>query len=398
MTRPRRFAVVTPTFPPIHCGVGDYSANLSQALAQRHEVTVFTTTKPALCRAGNAVLAPSFDGSDPRSTLRLVPKITLSSPDYVVVQYDPYSYGARYAFNPYLPWVVAQLRRRLPHSRIAVVVHETAVAPTSLKRAIMTSWQRAQLFSLGRAANVVVFPVARWVNRFSRWFPRTHCVHIPVGNNIPISARVADLRAKLGISPTAFVVGCFGRSASGGGLARIAAAAAGVRRAGRSPLIVHIGVGAEAFARPPEGTTHKVLGSLSPVEISRSLQIMDVCVTPFPDGISGRRTSALAALAHGVPVIAPAGLDTDDTFLAGDGRSMLLVHRDEPTHYEEAAHRLASSGDFREQLGRHALELVERSFSWRVISDGFLHALESAGAARRVENEGDAKSWRTFGN
>lgn len=52
-------------------------------------------------------------------------------------------------------------------------------------------------------------------------------------------------------------------------------------------------------------------GTLTPAEISRHLAACDVMLQPFPDGVTGRRTSVMAALAHGRPVVTTAGRLTE---------------------------------------------------------------------------------------
>jgi glycosyltransferase involved in cell wall biosynthesis len=46
-------------------------------------------------------------------------------------------------------------------------------------------------------------------------------------------------------------------------------------------------------------------------ELSRLLSLCDVMVQPYPDGINGRQTSAMAALAHGLSVVTTSGRLTE---------------------------------------------------------------------------------------
>ena len=75
-----------------------------------------------------------------------------------------------------------------------------------------------------------------------------------------------------------------------------------------------IGRKGEAITAPdrvtPSGTCRPHHGDrcmLSAVEASRLLQACDVVVQPFPDGVSGRRTSVMAGLANGVAVATKSG-------------------------------------------------------------------------------------------
>jgi len=48
-------------------------------------------------------------------------------------------------------------------------------------------------------------------------------------------------------------------------------------------------------------------GDLDPVSLSHRLQACDLLIQPYPDGASGRRTTLMSALAHGVPVVTTIG-------------------------------------------------------------------------------------------
>jgi glycosyltransferase involved in cell wall biosynthesis len=52
-------------------------------------------------------------------------------------------------------------------------------------------------------------------------------------------------------------------------------------------------------------------GALSAAELSRHISACDVMLQPYPDGISSRRTSAMVALAHAVPMVTTAGALTE---------------------------------------------------------------------------------------
>jgi|GEM_PF-6923738 len=65
----------------------------------------------------------------------------------------------------------------------------------------------------------------------------------------------------------------------------------------------------------------------SQAETSRCLQLADVFFCPYPDGLSERRGSFWAALAHGVPVIAYSGPQTTDLCR---GPGILLVDPEGP--------------------------------------------------------------------
>ena len=64
-------------------------------------------------------------------------------------------------------------------------------------------------------------------------------------------------------------------------------------------------------------------GEVAAAEVSRWIRRCDLMVQPYPDGVSGRRTTAMVALSHGVPLITNRGLLTEDVW-AQSGAILLL--------------------------------------------------------------------------
>jgi glycosyltransferase involved in cell wall biosynthesis len=53
-------------------------------------------------------------------------------------------------------------------------------------------------------------------------------------------------------------------------------------------------------------------GSVDGEQVSLHLQACDALVQPYPDGVSGRRTTTITALEHGVPVATTIGWLSED--------------------------------------------------------------------------------------
>jgi glycosyltransferase involved in cell wall biosynthesis len=374
-----RIAFVTATFPPIACGIGDYTFHLSGELGRSHEVTVVTTRRGNLQQPPGVELVRPFDGGDPKSVFAIVGELERLRPDWAVVQYDPYSYGTRHAFNPYLPAALALLRRRVPETRIAVVVHETFPEAKTLKAAVAQTWQRAQLLTLCRTAHLGIFVVEAWAKRFRSWAPRLRVAHVPVGNNIPrVPVDKRTLRAELGVPADAFVLGWLGRTHPTLDPDWVRQAIAGVELAGRKPFVVHVGVGAPDAERLLAGIPSKIASVQPAPEISRHLSVLDLYLAPMREGISTRRTSVVAALSHGLPVLAASGPATDSIFREHHREAIWLV---DPAHGEsfgEASAHLVRSPELREQLANGAAAFALRAFSWPAIASELLAAMRAA--------------------
>jgi len=110
--------------------------------------------------------------------------IETDTPDWLLLQYNPFSYG-RWGLNLDLPLVIRDIKRRQPFIRIALMGHEPFVPISNWRSAIMTTWQRWQLWMLGRSADVVFFSIQPWARKFQTWWPNKPVLHLPVGSNIP---------------------------------------------------------------------------------------------------------------------------------------------------------------------------------------------------------------------
>jgi glycosyltransferase involved in cell wall biosynthesis len=372
-----RLAIITATFPPDVCGVGDYTQQLGRALAATCDVTIVTARRKAP-RPTDLPVIQAFRRDAPRDIFSAIPELERLRPDWVLVQYDPYSYGAWHSFNPYLPLMVRRLRRRLPSVRVASIVHETFVPPSNLRRLLMTSWQRAQLWTLGRASDLVVVVVEAWAKRLSTWFPNARVIHLPVGNNIPrVAVDPTTLRSELGLPNDRVILGWLGRTLEHRS-EWLTQAIRATADAGAAPFVVHLGMGGHQAAGVLNGVPSKIAGVLSTHDLSRYLSALDIYLAPMAEGVSSRRTSVIAALAHGVPVVATAGVATDELFRTESGRALVLVDAERGPSFAETVARLAQSPGEREKLRHGAERLAASHFGWDSIAQTFLHHLEPA--------------------
>ena len=108
--------------------------------------------------------------------------------------------------------------------------------------------------------------------------------------------------------------------------------------------------------------------------MARHLAAADLFVAPFVDGVSTRRTTLMAALQHGLPVVGTDGRLTDDV-LRRAGDALTLVPADDPRRLAAAVRWLGGDADQRLARGAAGRELYEDSFDWPVISATLVAAL-----------------------
>jgi len=126
-----------------------------------------------------------------------------------------------------------------------------------------------------------------------------------------------------------------------------------------------LGSGSAAFAArlARMGWQDRVSGSnrLSPSELSLNIAACDLFMQPYVDGASTRRTTLMAALAHGRPVVTTFGR-LSEPFWRESG-AVTVVDAGEPGAFVDAVRRLASDSDRRREQSRVARALYESRFA-----------------------------------
>ena len=374
-----RIDLVYPILPPAINGIGDYTMHMARALAdQGVEVRILTGRDQDLVLPGIEVV-PAFTVS-PRSGVRsLTDAVEARPPDWLVVQFEQFSYG-HWGLNPYLPATLRALRRSLPNTRVALMAHEDFVsARESLPFAIMSLWQRPQFWALGHSADHVFLSIDAWAQKYQRWFPRTPVEHLPVGSNIPRrSISRAAARRELNLSDDAFVVGVFGSAHPSRQLDRIGEALASLRSLRPGTCVLYVGAAGAAVreALPPGVPLHDV-GPQPADVVSACFTAMDLYLTPFQDGVSTRRGSFLVGLQHEVATLSTTGPETDPMLHEANEDAFRLVPWDNADAFRNAVLNLSRDDETRTRLAKTGGSFFENNFSWPHLATQLMKALAS---------------------
>ena len=370
--------IIAAALPPQLDGIGDYTANLAAELARLATVTVLTGA-PAPDPIRSVRVETAFSADDPRSVWNLVDRVAADPPDWVLLQYNPFSYG-RWGLNLHLPRVMQDIKRRCPGTKFALMVHEPFVPIISPQFAVMATWQRWQLWALGRSADRVFFSIGPWAKRFRKWFPHTEVSHLPVGSNIPlVPISRTEARERLGIPKGTFVLGLFGTMHISRMLERIQDAAQTVSQNGQKVLVLYIGKDEQAI-RPALSDVPLLAGGPFPgEEISRRFAAMDVHLTAFSDGISTRRGSVMCGLQHGVATVGTYNYNTDAIFMEENGRSLLLAPADDAPKFNTHVLEVLQQPALRVALADSGQRLYQKHFGWDRIASQLCSALSGAG-------------------
>jgi hypothetical protein len=193
--------------------------------------------------------------------------------------------------------------------RLAVFMHEPFVPFTRLPWLLTGGPQRLQLRALLRGASHVYTAVPHFADIARRYARPDSVVRVaPVGATLPVSPLGrAEARATLGLGDAQAAIGIFSPAASGFAHAWIAAAA---RRLGDDPRVVWVRFGhgsATALPGYPSGRNVIVAGEGAPDRVAATMRALDIAAAPYVDGLTLRRSSAMLALAHGVPTVSSEG-------------------------------------------------------------------------------------------
>lgn len=371
----QKLHLVSATFPPQVCGVADHTAYLSMELAKTVEVKVLTACTQ-VDSLTNIKVDCAFRREQLSSCLALIKTIASDAPDWVIIQYDPFSYSTHYGFNPYLPLAMNLLKRQHPNIKVGLVVHESFIQSQTWKSKILSAWLKVQLRALCHPADVIFSAIQPWLPKLKQWFPNKTIEHLPVSSNIPRVAISRDeARAHLGISSKTIVLGLFGRMQRVRSLEHITHAVSRTLEAGLDIVVLYIGLDA-AGARECLGHLPLLAGGpFSAIGVSQRFAAMDIYLLPISEGVSTRRTSLMTALQHGVPTVATFGTATDTMLQCEHGKALLLTDADAPGDFAEVVLDLAKTGSHREMISKGAQELFDREFTWERIGAKFLTTL-----------------------
>jgi glycosyltransferase involved in cell wall biosynthesis len=156
--------------------------------------------------------------------------------------------------------------------------------------------------------------------------------------------------------------GSYGREVSALLEERLASIMGGEAR----PAVLLIGAGSDAFReglvtrRPEWASRVHATGYVTPSALAAHLQACDVLVQPYPDGITSRRTSAMACLALGRPVVTTTGHLTE-SFWAESG-AVAMANVGDRASFESAVARLIGDPDSRDALSQCARRLYSQRF------------------------------------
>jgi glycosyltransferase involved in cell wall biosynthesis len=381
-----RIGLVTGEYPPMEGGVGAFTEQLARTLAdQGHDIDIITSKKarPAdIPRRASALLEPielDFARLHPRAgrwrwpTLSTIADIAIRHDlEIINLQYQAAAFNMHSPAIHFLPW---RLKSVVP---TVVTFHDLRVPYLFPKAGRL---REVAIRGLARRAAGNIATNTADMRTLHSWTARP-ARQIPIGSNIdvykPNHIEIAEVREKLGLGNNDTLLGYFGFLNETKGADTLIQALAELDQ--QYHLVF---IGGQTGSSDP-GNNQEFLsllqdqieqlnlservhwtGFLSSVRVSAHLAAADIMVMPYRDGVSLRRGTLMAVLAHGRPLITtfPAEATTEFT----QGKNMMFVSPDNPSELTHAIAQLAGDDSLRERLGQEARELGLQ-FDWTTIA------------------------------
>lgn len=415
-----RVCQVTPEFPPMQGGVGDYTSLLAQALAHLGvEVTIVTSDRARTAHPTGPQVSyvPSW-GFD--CWRRIIQQIRMDCVDALHVQYQTGGYNMRIAIN------LLPLRLRLMQQRPRVIVtfHDLKAPYLFPKAGRIRSLPGILLATFADAVIVTnhedlarIGCVERGTGKLHTKFGMRPLYAIPIGSNIlphPLSGYDRQRwRSARGIADDDVVLCYFGFLNSAKGIDTLLEAFQMLCHRGLKVKLLMAG-GAFGDSDPSNRVYGK--GIIDTIErssykrhvlwtgfadakaISAALFASDICVLPFNEGVSLRHGTLMAAIAHSLPIVTTEGPALSDNF-SGPLPNQLpslrgyvkTVSPRQPEALADALEQLIRKEDERAALQNKIAEL-RAAFAWEDIAARTLAVYRSLTCDLRSESQGSSQS------
>lgn len=354
-----RIAIVSGSWPPDPCGVGDYAGQLAGAL---RDLGVDVT-----CLGGEP-----WSGFRALRELRRAAKMRHF--DLVHIQYPTMGFG-----RSLVPALVPLLIRATP---VAVTLHEFS----SFRLA-----RRLWFVTFAHRVDLRIFTSREESAKFRRRM-KPSCgkdLVVPIGSNIPTCATATARQER--------TVCCFGLLCPGKGIEDFLDLAALARA--RHWRFVLIGAVTRTYAAYAETIVERArsLGVAIHLdepadEVARLLSSMEIAYLPFPDGACDTRGSLHAVMRNGAVVVTKHAARTSEAIVAA------TVHASDAAEARDSIERLLGDDRLRETIRNAGRAVPPR---WRDIAETHVAGYGSTilrRAGKASPNKGEVRHAESWGD
>jgi glycosyltransferase involved in cell wall biosynthesis len=363
------WTILTGEYPPQPGGVSDYTHQVAEALAAAgDQVHVFAPpASPGL--SSTAVRLHRLPDHFGKRGLRAIQQHLRDHPSTrLLIQYVPHAFGC-HAMNVRLcRWIRTVARGGIPSD---IMFHEVAypLEPGQpLKHKLLALVNRQMARWVADTADRIFISIPRWESILKNLGVNKPIHWLPVPSNISLqtdSAAVAATRVHLG-GPT--IIAHFGTYGPllVPDLTRVLAPLA---QASSSRKLLLLGRGGPALAvtlqKDFPDLAGRVIapGELDAANLAVHLAAADLLVQPHHDGISCRRSSSMAGLALGVPLVSCIGPSTESIW--AQSHAVALAPAPDPAQIVTTAEAALADPATLPTLGHRGQHLYQEKFDIR---------------------------------
>lgn len=361
--------LITGEYPPLFGGVSEYTRQVARALVEAGDrVTVWAPEAVGVCPEEGGVTVRHLSGTFGPQALRQLSNALRCErrPFRLLVQYVPQMYGYRGVNLAFCLWL-SSLHRYRPW----VMFHEVAFPwgqSYSARQHLLSGGQQFMAWLLLRRCRRVFVSIPGWEPMLRRLLPRGRRPEwLPIPSNLPVTAAPAAraaLRATL-VPQGGFLLGHFGTYGEAVAPLLTAVLPAVLERHENRRVLL-LGRGSCRFAKKVQCghpyLAHRLVsaGEQPPDAAAGYLSACDLLIQPFSDGVSSRRTTLMAGLALGVPIVTNRGHLTEPLWSGG---AVALTDSPSARAYQEAVTTVLESSTELERLGRAGADCYRRWFA-----------------------------------
>jgi len=365
-----KWAVITGEYPWQPGGVSDYTRLVAKGLAEAgDEVHVWAPAQGEPTLQDPGVEVHRLPGHFGAGALTMLDRaLDNARYDRILVQYAPHAFGWKAMNLPFCLWLLSRRREA-----IWAMFHEVAYPcgwRQSPRHNLLGLVTRAMAVLVAQASQRIFVSSQVWeplLRRLSLGRPRP-LVWLPVPSNLPATAGDAAVAAaREGASKRSTkIVGHFGTfGAHIAGL--LEAVLVPLLMADVNRVVMLLGRGGERFASRLVRTCPQLSGRLitnddcSGDQLAIQLAICDILVQPYSDGASSRRTTLMAGLALGCPIVTNGGPSTES--LWRESQAVMLAPVASSPALVSASETLLADAAGRAMLGARAAGLYKSRFA-----------------------------------